>query len=79
VSKGFTEKEAKRLIGKSFVTHAPFSGIPMRTRGMVTEAFNSEDHWNVTIEWVLPGTPVKGWYTKHELQTYMNLVPPALT
>ncbi len=76
MSKGFTEKEAKKLIGQSFETRAPFSGIPMRTRGVVTEAFNSEDHWNVTIEWVRPGTPVRGWYSKHELTNYMDLVKP---
>ena len=76
MSKGFTEKEAKKLIGNSFETRAPFSGVPMRTRGMVTEALNSQDHWNVMIEWVLPGKPVSGWYSKHELQNYMNLVVP---
>jgi hypothetical protein len=71
---GFTEKEAKKLVGQSFVTHAPFSGIPLRTRGVVTEALNSQDHWNVMIDWVLPGTPHRGWYNKHELQAYMRLV-----
>jgi len=76
MNKGFTEKEAKRLMGQSFEARAPFSGIPMRTRGVVTEAFNSEDHWNVMIEWVLPGTPVRGWYSKQELSSYMNLVQP---
>ncbi len=76
MSKGFTEKEAKKLIGKLFETRAPFSGVPMRTKGLVTEAINSEDHWNVTIEWVLAGKPVKGWYSKHELQMYMNPVLP---
>lgn len=78
MSKGFTEKEAKKLIGQSFETRAPFSGVPMRTRGRVTEALNSEDHWNVMIEWVLAGKPVKGWYGKHELQAYMNPVQPPL-
>lgn len=77
--KGFTEKEAKKLIGQSFQTHAPFFGIPLRARGVVTEALNSEDHWNVMIEWVLPGTPVRGWYSKDEMQTYMHSVPPVVT
>ena len=77
--KGFTEKEAKKLIGQSFETRAPFSGVPTRTRGLVTEAIHSQDHWNVIIEWVLPGKPVKGWYSKHELQSYMSLVPPPAT
>lgn len=79
MSKGFTEKEAKKLVGQSFETRAPFSGVPLRTRGLVTEALNSEDHWNVMIEWVLPGKPFKAWYSKFELQAYMNLVqPPAV-
>jgi hypothetical protein len=76
MSKGFTEKEAKKLIGKSFETRAPFSGVPLRTKGLVTAALNSEDHWNVMIEWVLPGKPFKSWYGKHELVSYMNVVQP---
>lgn len=79
MKKGFTEKEAKKLIGKAFQTHAPFSGVPMRTRGLVIGVLNSEDHWNVMIEWILPGTPFKAWYSKHELATYMNSIEvPAL-
>ena len=75
MSKGFTEKEAKKLVGKSFESRAPFSGVPMRTRGLVVGVLNSEDHWNVMIEWVLRGKPVKAWYSKHELVSYMHLVP----
>jgi hypothetical protein len=75
MSKGFTEKEAKKLIGRSFETRAPFSGVPVRTRGLVVSAVNSEDHWNVMIEWVLRGRPVKAWYSKHELVSYMQSVP----
>ena len=74
MSKGFTEKEAKKLIGKQFETRAPFSGVPMRTKGLVIGAVNSEDHWNVMIEWVLPGKPFKAWYSKHELLSYMHSV-----
>lgn len=77
MTKGFTEKEAKKLIGQSFETRAPFSGVPMRTRGLVIGVLNSEDHWNVMIEWVLPGTPFKAWYSKHELLAYMNRVQPS--
>jgi len=76
MKKGFTEKEALKLIGRSFETRAPFVGVPMRTRGVVTEALNALDHWNVMIEWVLPGTPHRGWYSKHELVAYMHLVTP---
>lgn len=79
MSKGFTEKEAKNLIGQLFETRAPFSGVPLRTRGCVTIALNSEDHWNVMIEWILPGKPLKEWYSKHELLTYMNRVQPTAT
>jgi hypothetical protein len=76
--RGYTEKEAKKLIGKSFITRAPFSGVPMRTTGLVTQAINSLDHWNILIEWVLPGTGTKGWYGREEVQSYMNpVVPPA--
>jgi hypothetical protein len=74
MKKGFTEKEAKKLVGKAFQTRAPFSGVPMRTRGLVISAVNSEDHWNVMIEWLLPGTPFKAWYNKHELAAYMNSI-----
>jgi hypothetical protein len=74
MAKGFTEKEAKKLIGRSFETHAPFAGIPMRARGRVTEAFDTDDHWNVMIEWFLPGKPIKSWYNKTDLQMYMHPV-----
>jgi len=73
---GFTEREARKLIGQSLETRAPFVGIPMRTRGVVTEVVNSDDHWNVMIEWVLPGTGRQGWYNKLELTSYMRVVPP---
>ncbi len=74
MAKGFTEKEAKSLIGKSFETHAPLSGVPLRARGMVVEALDNEDHWNVVIEWNMPGRPFKSWYNKSDLQSAMHLV-----
>ncbi|HZQ08745.1 MAG TPA: hypothetical protein VFD70_19335 [Anaerolineae bacterium] len=76
MNKGFTEKEAKQLIGQSFQTHAPFVGVPMRAHGRVVEAIDVEDHWNVMIEWSLPGRPFKEWYNKHDLQTYMRPFEP---
>lgn len=79
MSKGFTEDEAKKLVGQSFETRAPFSGVPMRTRGLVIQAFNSDDHWNVMIEWKLPGTRFQAWYSKFELQAYMQWVQPLAT
>lgn len=75
--KGFTENEARQLIGHSFETHAPFSGVPTRAHGLVIEALDLEDHWNVLIEWLLPGKPFRAWYSKHELLTYMHPVVQA--
>jgi hypothetical protein len=74
MTKGYTEKEAKRLIGKSFATHAPVVGVPVRTRGRVVSAFDADDHWNVMIEWILPGPRVKSWYSKYDIQTNMHPV-----
>ena len=45
------------------------------TRGTVTQALPSDDHWNLMIEWSLPGTPHRAWYNKHELETYMHWLP----
>lgn len=74
MAKGFTEKEAKQLVGRAFETHAPLSGIPVRARGRVTEAVDANDHWNVMIEWLLPGKPIRSWYNKSDLQTSMHPV-----
>jgi|GEM_PF-6207352 hypothetical protein len=74
MAKGFTEKEAKNLIGCAFETHEPLSGIPVRARGRVTEVLDADDHWNVVIEWFLPGKPIKSWYNKFDMQSSMHLV-----
>ena len=74
MNNGFTQTEAQALVGELFETHAPFYGVPRRTRGSVIEAYDAGDHWNVMIEWHLPGKPVQGWFTKFELQNYMQRV-----
>jgi hypothetical protein len=76
MKRNFTEKEARKLIGQSFVTRAPFAGVPLRSRGLVIDVLNSDDHWNVVIEWALPGAPCRAWYDKQELQNYMQWVAP---
>ena len=70
--KGYTEKEAKKLVGQSFETTAPLSGVPMRAHGLVIEAIDCDDHWNVMIEWLVPGKPFKEWYNKHDMRNYMR-------
>jgi hypothetical protein len=72
---GFTEKEARDLIGQSFETRAPFFGIPLRTRGEVIEVLDSGDHWNVIIKWRMAGPPTSRWFNKEEVQLYMTRVP----
>jgi hypothetical protein len=75
--KGYTEKEAKKLVGQSFEPTAPLSGVPMRVHGLVVEAIDCDDHWNVMIEWRVPGKPFKEWYNKDDMRNYMRPVPPA--
>jgi hypothetical protein len=74
VNRGFTQSEAQGLIGRSFEASVPFSGVRQGSRGLVTEALDADDHWNVLIEWNLPGRPSQGWFTKFELQHYMREV-----
>jgi len=74
MTKGFTEKEAKAMIGKSFETHAHLTGVPLRARGQVVEALDSTDHWNVVIEWNMPGRPFKSWYNKADFQSALHPV-----
>jgi hypothetical protein len=75
--KGYTQAEAKALVNQSFETRFPFSSIPMRTRGRVIAAIDNGDHWNVMIEWRLPGRPQqRQWFTKFEIENYMALTEP---
>jgi hypothetical protein len=76
VKRGYTRAEAEGLVDRLFITFTVLPRVPKRTRGRVVQAIDAGDHWNVLIEWELPGVPAKGWYDKFDVQHSMQLVQP---
>lgn len=74
MKRGYTQAEAEAMVDRLVETHAVLTRVPKRTRGRVVEAIDAGDHWNVLIEWELPGKPVKGWYDKFDVQNSMQQV-----
>ncbi len=75
MKQGYTQKEAEALVNQLFETQTLLTRVPRRTRGRVVEVVDAGDHWNVLIEWELPGTPAFGWYDKFDVQNSMRPVP----
>lgn len=75
MKQGYTRSEAEKLINQLFETQATLTRVPRRTRGRVTEVIDAGDHWNVVIEWELPGIPAHGWYDKYDVQRSMRPIP----
>jgi hypothetical protein len=74
MKQGYTRSEAENLIDQLFETEATLTRVPKRTRGRVVEAIDAGDHWNVLIEWELPGIPAHGWYDKFDVQRSMRRI-----
>ncbi len=72
MKQGYTRAEAEALVDRLFETQATLTRVPRHTRGRVIEALDAGDHWNVLIEWELPGTPALGWYDKFDVQNSMH-------
>lgn len=72
MKRGYTRSEAQRLVNRRFETRASLARVPKRTRGRVVEVIDAGDHWNVLIEWDLPGIINHGWYDRYDVQNSMR-------
>lgn len=73
---GYTHSEAEQLVNRRFETQSSLPRVPKRTRGRVIEVIDAGDHWNVVIEWELPGIVNHGWYDRYDVQHSMRPIEP---
>jgi hypothetical protein len=74
MNQGYTQIEAEGLVNQQLETFGALGSVPKQTRGMVIEALNAGDHWNVMIEWELPHLSARQWYDKYDVQRSMRLL-----
>ncbi len=70
---GFSEQEAKALVGHTFEVMIALTGVPRGTVGRVIEAIPVGSNWNIEVEWELPGTslPMRG-FSKAETHEFLQ-------
>ncbi len=76
---GYSETEAKNLVGRAVETVSPLAFLPPGSRGRVVGAERVDMHWEVLVAWLeLAGRPITMWWTwltKEQVETKLQDIP----